>query len=157
MSILDDLTNNEKAFTKKSMEKWDKKAKNKSGKHNDETPTLGNPSEEFAEEWVSDVSQFGIQSYATSGVIFEKLNDKEAKINYSGLLAKSGATQVIGVLGYGSNQSWEDVRDIYLSCQGSTGFESVIPIVPGKNVNLAFKDPAENWDNNSGLNYTFVN
>jgi len=112
--------------------------------------------EEYAEE-ISDVSRFGIQSYSKAGVTFEKLSENQAKIKYDGLLAKSGAQSITGVYGFGSNQKWENVSMAELKREADGSFNAVIPIEQGKNINIAFKDPADNWDNNSGMNYTFVN
>lgn len=113
--------------------------------------------EEFSDSLTTQPSQMGVQSYTKAGVTFEKLSETQAKINYNGLLAKSGAQQVYGVFGFGSNQNWENVSTIPLNKSADGGFSSIIPVEQGKNINFAFKDPAENWDNNSGMNYTFVN
>jgi len=113
--------------------------------------------EEYSEDLTnSDVSKYGIQSYSKSGVAFEKLSETQAQIVYSGLLAKCGAQEIHGVYGYGSNQNWEGVSTVQLTKEGDV-FRGIIPLEQGKNVNIAFKDSAENWDNNSGMNYTFVN
>jgi hypothetical protein len=113
--------------------------------------------EEFSDSLASEAPTFGIQTYSKAGVTFEKLSETQARINYNGLLAKSGAQQVYGVYGFGSNQNWENVSTIPLSKSDDGVFYSIIPVEQGKNLNLAFKDPADNWDNNSGMNYTFVN
>jgi hypothetical protein len=111
---------------------------------------------EFASD-MAGFNRYSTQNYTHAGVTFSKLSEGEAKINYSGLLSQEGANEVIGVYGYGSNQNWENVSSVTLRKDPSGDFTATIPIVSGKNVNLAFKDTAENWDNNSGLNYTFVN
>lgn len=113
--------------------------------------------EEFSENLASDVSRYGIQSYSKAGVTFEKLSETQGKISYSGLLAKCGAQEVCGVFGYGSNQNWENVKIIQFNKEAEGAFQAIVPIEEGKNINIVFKDPAENWDNNSGMNYTFVN
>jgi hypothetical protein len=113
--------------------------------------------EEYSEDLTNNVSRYGIQSYSKSGVAFEKLSETQAEISYSGLLAKSGAQEVQGVYGFGSNQNWEGVSAVQLKKEGEGAFKAVLPIEHGKNINIAFKDTAENWDNNSGMNYTFVN
>lgn len=102
-------------------------------------------------------SQYGSQTYSHAGVTFDKLSESEARIRYAGLLAKSGADRVIGVYGFGSNQKWEDVSEVVMTKDTTGAFTATIPITRGKNINFAFRDSAENWDNNSGLNYTFVN
>jgi len=113
--------------------------------------------EEFSDDLMSDVSRYGIQSYSKAGVTFEKLSETHGKISYSGLLAKSGAQEICGVYGYGSNQNWENVTTLHFKKEGDGVFQAIVPLESGKNINIAFKDPAENWDNNSGMNYTFVN
>ncbi len=113
--------------------------------------------EEIASDMMTETSQYGTQTYTHAGVVFNKISDREAKIDYTGLLKISGATEVTAVYGYGSNQNWENVSSVTLSKDASGRFIATIPIESGKNVNLAFKDAAQNWDNNSGLNYTFVN
>lgn len=105
----------------------------------------------------SNIHQFGTQSYSNAGVSFHKISDREAKINYTGLLQQSGANNLTGVYGYGSNQNWENVSSVTFTKDTGGNFSATVPIQNGKNVNFAFKDAAENWDNNSGLNYTFVN
>ncbi|NJD02351.1 MAG: carbohydrate-binding protein, partial [Ruminiclostridium sp.] len=36
-----------------------------------------------------------------------------------------------------------------------TGFETTIPVMKADTLNVAFKDCANHWDNNSGMNYSF--
>lgn len=142
MSIFDNMmTNNVKNEKQSNM----KKNSSKSFK------------EEYSEDLTSNVSRYGIQSYSKSGVAFEKLSETQAEISYSGLLAKSGAQEVEGVYGFGSNQNWEGVSTLQFKKEGEDSYKALIPIEQGKNINIAFKDSAENWDNNSGMNYTFVN
>ena len=73
-------------------------------------------------------SQYGTQTYSHAGVSFDKLSESEARISYSGLLSKSGADKVIGVYGYRSNQSWEDVSEVVLAKDYTGGFSATIPI-----------------------------
>jgi len=113
--------------------------------------------EEYSEALAAKTSPLGVQSYSKAGVTFEKISENQARIKYSGLLAQCGATCIRGVYGYGSNQKWENVSDAEFMKEGEGTFSAIIPIQPGKNLNLAFKDSAGNWDNNSGMNYTFVN
>lgn len=75
-----------------------------------------------------------------------------AKITYDGLLSKSGATHVYAHVGFGSK--WENTHDYYMG-KTSTGFEVSIPVLNSDTLNLCFKDCANNWDNNSGRNYSF--
>ena len=113
--------------------------------------------EEYAEELMKDESRFGVQTYSQAGVSFKKISETQGKITYSGLLSKSGAQNVVGVFGVGSNQQWENVSEMSLKNDNTGLFSANVPIEEGKNINFAFKDSSENWDNNSGRNYTFVN
>lgn len=77
---------------------------------------------------------------------------EKIKIQYDGLLAKSGATHIFAHVGFGSD--WEDKYD-YQMKKTSTGFEADVSVVDADTLNLCFKDCASNWDNNSGQNYSF--
>ena len=76
----------------------------------------------------------------------------QVKVVYDGLLAKSGATDVIARVGYGNR--WDNLYD-YRMYRSSTGFETTIPVSDSNTMNIAFKDCANNWDNNAGKNYSF--
>lgn len=73
-------------------------------------------------------------------------------ITYDGLLAKSGATHVFAHVGFGSR--WDKINDFRME-RTSTGFQTTVPVSGYDTLNVCFKDCAENWDNNSGKNYTF--
>lgn len=75
-----------------------------------------------------------------------------AKIIYKGLLSKSGANHVYAHVGYGNQ--WNNLSDIKMS-KTSEGFEAELPIISHDRLNVVFKDCANNWDNNSGWNYSF--
>ncbi|HHV98498.1 MAG TPA: carbohydrate-binding protein [Clostridiaceae bacterium] len=77
---------------------------------------------------------------------------EKVKIIYDGLLSKSGATHVYAHVGFGSK--WENVYD-YQMKRTDTGFEVSIPVTRPEAINVCFKDCANNWDNNSGKNYSF--
>lgn len=74
------------------------------------------------------------------------------KVVYDGLLAKSGATEVFAHVGFGSR--WDNLHD-YKMNKTSMGFEASIPVSGSETMNICFKDSANNWDNNSGRNYSF--
>jgi hypothetical protein len=71
---------------------------------------------------------------------------------YSGLLAQSGAENVYAHIGF--DEDWNDTRDFMME-KIPEGFEVMIPISGKNKLNISFKDSANNWDNNSGNNYTF--
>ncbi|HOJ09001.1 MAG TPA: carbohydrate-binding protein [Clostridiales bacterium] len=79
------------------------------------------------------------------------LGDK-LTVQYSGLLAQSGASHIYAHVGYGSN--WDNLYD-YPMNRTDKGFEVNIPVVKSGTINVCFKDCANNWDNNSGSNYAF--
>jgi hypothetical protein len=73
-------------------------------------------------------------------------------VMYDGLLSKSGASHVYARIGFGSD--WDKESD-YPMMKTDTGFETTIPVEKSDTLNICFKDCANNWDNNSGMNYSF--
>ncbi len=110
---------------------------------------------EFNEEFSESLDFFDNQRYQNNGVTLSKVSDHTVALKYDGLLAKCGAEDVYSVVGYGSNNSWENVQTVRMNRFGNS-FHADIPTMHGMNINVAFKDSAENWDNNSGMNYTFI-
>lgn len=74
------------------------------------------------------------------------------KLTYHGELAKKGASEVYAHIGYGENE-WKNVSSIKMS-KTKKGFEAKLPIISNSKLNIVFKDDAEDWDNNSGNNYS---
>mgnify|MGYP000500944935 CR=1 FL=1 len=66
--------------------------------------------------------------------------------------AKSGATDIYAHVGFGS--AWDNLYD-YRMNKTDTGFEVTVPVKSADTINICFKDCAGNWDNNSGMNYSF--
>lgn len=115
----------------------------------------GMKAKQFTEEFSESLDSFDNQRYQSNGVSLSKVSDHTVALKYDGLLAKSGADDVYSVIGYGSNSNWENVQTIRMNRFGNS-FHADIPAMHGMNINVAFKDSAENWDNNSGMNYTFI-
>ena len=90
-------------------------------------------------------------NYNYNGVTADAVTKDSISLTYNGLLARSGADSVYAVCGYGN--SWTDQNVIKMSRTGQ-GFQATIP-AKDPLVNIAFKDSANNWDNNNGQNYTF--
>lgn len=90
-------------------------------------------------------------NYAHNGLIVHSGSDR-VRIVYRGLLAESGATHLYAHVGYG--KAWTGAHD-YEMLRTSDGFEVSIPVRHSEEINIAFKDCANNWDNNSGHNYSF--
>lgn len=82
----------------------------------------------------------------------EPTKGETARLIYNGLLAKNGATKVYVHVGFG--EEWKKSTD-YKMIKTGEGFEVAIPVAIDTTMNLCFKDNAENWDNNSGENYSF--
>lgn len=94
-------------------------------------------------------------SYIENGVIIAPnvvAEGEKTTVKYKGLLYNSGADAVYMRLGFGSN--WNDQTDVKMA-KTQDGFEAEIPVTSPEKLNLAFKDSASNWDNNSGMNYSF--
>jgi len=144
MSILDNVF---EADTKKN--------KNKQLNGQNTAKKAGNKIREFKEEFSETISEYDFQPYRENGVILNRISDHTVTVKYDGLLAKCGADDVYTVVGFGSNSNWQNIQTIRMNRVGNT-FQADIPTVPGDNINIAFKDSANNWDNNSGKNYTFV-
>lgn len=77
---------------------------------------------------------------------------EKVKILYDGLLSKNGASHAFAHVGFGTK--WDNIYD-YQMVRTSTGFEANIPVAASDVMNVCFKDCADNWDNNSGKNYSF--
>ncbi|MDX9873009.1 MAG: carbohydrate-binding protein [Clostridia bacterium] len=75
-------------------------------------------------------------------------------IRYDGLLAKSGAQSVYAHLGYGHNDSWDNVEDIVMTNVPQGWTCDILP--KGERVNFCFHDGADNWDNNYGYNWSIM-
>ena len=79
--------------------------------------------------------------------------NQEVQIIYNGILLQDGASEVYAHVGFGSN--WKSTAD-YRMNRTPRGFEVSIPITNHTDrLNVCFKDSANNWDNNSGSNYSF--
>ena len=78
----------------------------------------------------------------------------QVTVHYDGLLYKSGAQSVYMHTGYGDN--WKEENDTQM-LKVHDGFEAnvQIPNSSDNTLNIAFKDCANNWDNNSAKNYSF--
>lgn len=79
---------------------------------------------------------------------------QRVEIHYDGLLARSGAQQVYLHAGFGRNDSWENVLDIQMQQMGNK-FTSNVAVEADSRLNFCFRDNGDNWDNNSGRNWSF--
>lgn len=114
--------------------------------------------EEYSKELsFNDAQAESANSYSNSGVRLSEVKESpnQLKLTYSGLLAQNGAVEMYSVIGYGDNQSWEDTNYFPMNKVDSRTFELVFPVNKPGNINIAFTDGFNNWDNNSGNNYSF--
>lgn len=94
-------------------------------------------------------------SYIENGVIATPSTPsfgRKVTLTYNGLLPRSGASEVYAHVGYGCD--WKDSYD-YKMTRTNNGFETTIPVCASEDLNVCFKDPLNNWDNNHGHNYSF--
>lgn len=116
--------------------------------------------EEYSKELALKATQTeSANSYSNNGVQLSEVKESPnmLKLYYSGLLAHNGASDIYSVIGYGDNHSWEDTSYFPMNKVDSKTFELVFPVNKPGNINIAFKDGFNNWDNNSGNNYSFLN
>ncbi|HOM03016.1 MAG TPA: carbohydrate-binding protein [Acetivibrio sp.] len=95
-------------------------------------------------------------SYSNNGVEIQDARNV-FRLVYSGILAKNNPENLYAVIGYGNNLAWEDVESYTMRKIGDQKYELLFPVNRTGNINMAFKDDNDNWDNNSGMNYTFKN
>ncbi len=79
---------------------------------------------------------------------------EEITVLYYGLLARSGADQVFMRVGYGDAGDWRDVKDLKMSRTG-WGWVKTLEMPDDSRFNFCFRDSADNWDNNNGMNWSF--
>jgi len=95
--------------------------------------------------------------YESNGIVISPAvpaKGETARVVYNGLLAQSGADKVYVHVGFG--EDWKRSTDYRMNRSGDGyGFEVQIPVAIANTMNLCFKDNANNWDNNSGENYSY--
>lgn len=96
-----------------------------------------------------------LTNYSTNGISISPTipsAGEKVKLTYDGLLSKSGATDLSVRVGFGSD--WHSLGEYHMT-RTTDGFTANIPVAEAETMNVCFKDCANNWDNNSGFNYTF--
>lgn len=94
-------------------------------------------------------------TYMENGVVLSKASVKvgdEVELKYNGLLKNAGAQELKVHFGY--NDTWEDPETLDMTLNEDC-FTVQILLKKAGTLNCAFVDPAGNWDNNSGANYSF--
>lgn len=80
---------------------------------------------------------------------------EEILVFYNGLLAKDGADSVYLHCGYGDSNHWNATSDMRMAKTG-WGFVKTMKMPDtSSRFNFCFHDSASNWDNNSGINWSF--
>jgi len=79
---------------------------------------------------------------------------EEVTVLYHGLLRDAGADQVWMHTGYGDARNWHNINDHRME-HTSYGWVKTFPVEDASRLNICFKDSANNWDNNNGLNWSF--
>jgi hypothetical protein len=94
-------------------------------------------------------------AYIENGISTSKTSLKvgdSITVTYNGLLANCGADSITMHIGYGDG--WENKEFIPMEYDNGI-FKASLVVDYSGSLNVAFKDSAENWDNNSGSDYTF--
>lgn len=94
-------------------------------------------------------------SYIQNGIVIDPATlqpHRHATLTYNGLLTHNGANAVYAHVGF--DREWKNKHD-YKMTRKANGFEADIVVEDGNALNVVFKDCANNWDNNSGQDYTF--
>ncbi len=79
---------------------------------------------------------------------------KKVSILYKGPLSEKGAERIYLHCGYGNQQNWSYTSDQPME-RTQAGWEKMISLQEGAQLNFCFKDSQENWDNNDGVNWTY--
>ncbi|MEW6228005.1 MAG: carbohydrate-binding protein [Bacillota bacterium] len=77
---------------------------------------------------------------------------KKGTIMYRGLLSASGADAVYLYSGYGDN--WQNAKITPMTKIDDLTWSTDVMIEGDKTFNFCFKDGADHWDNNAGLNWS---
>lgn len=80
---------------------------------------------------------------------------EEITVLYNGPLSKSGAGQVYLHIGYGPGKEWKNITDLKMSRTG-WGWVRTIEMPFEDHFNFCFRDDTDSWDNNSGVNWSFI-
>lgn len=84
------------------------------------------------------------------------IDAQKVTISYNGLLHHDGAQAVYLHASIGNTgQVWNNPYD-YQMHKTCNGWKAEIPLQPQQPLNFCFKDCANNWDNNSGHNWSIT-
>lgn len=92
----------------------------------------------------------------SKGVSFTTLGDK-VKLIYDGQLVKNGASGVFAVVNTVDGKSGQSSSTYPMNSTNQQYYELTIPAQRYSQINVSFKDNSNNWDDNSGKNYSYYN
>ncbi|MCX7747983.1 MAG: carbohydrate-binding protein [Clostridia bacterium] len=118
------------------------------------TSEENNTISEYSLDFFDDTERSNAYICSTNGVQLYDIQNM-IKLTYTGQLAKNGADQVYAVIGYGEPNHWENVETLLMNKTAQQSFEVLTFRKAQGNINVAFKDSANNWDNNQNQNYVF--
>lgn len=79
---------------------------------------------------------------------------EEVRIKYKGKLAQTGADRIYLHTGYGYDQ-WSNVQTVPMRKTRDGGWSARIKVTGNSRLNFCFHDSADNWDNNTGRNWSY--
>jgi len=80
---------------------------------------------------------------------------EEVTVLYNGPLGKEGKGQVYLHYGFGRHDNWKNVSEVQMKKTGRGWVSSARMPEREDRFNFCFRDSAQNWDNNSGTNWSF--
>ena len=80
---------------------------------------------------------------------------EEITIFYNGPLAQTGAPPIYLHVGYGPGQAWRRISDLRMAKTGWGWVKTLEIPIDEDRLNFCFRDSANNWDNNGGVNWSY--
>lgn len=124
---------------------------------------INNIIQNLPERWANIFSYFNQNYSIEGGVELSNFNDNRVSwepapvrsgdhvhINYQGLLRNSGADEVF--IHYGVD-GWHNLKTTRMQRMSDGIFGAELRADASREINVCFKDSANNWDNNSGWNW----
>ena len=79
---------------------------------------------------------------------------EDVRIKYKGQLTNAGAGKIYLHTGYGYDR-WSNVQTVPMRKTRDGGWSATIKVTDSSRLNFCFHDSAENWDNNTGHNWSY--
>lgn len=78
----------------------------------------------------------------------------EIRIKYKGALSKTGSGKIYLHAGFGYGE-WSNVQTIPMRKTRDGAWSARIKVIDDSRLNFCFRDDANNWDNNTGRNWSY--